>query len=65
MPATNKSRVMYILKHLQEQSDEEHPKTTTEIIDHLLSVGIEAGRKTIVSDIEQLQEARYDIFLQS
>lgn len=61
MPMTVKNRAIYILKYLQEQTDEEHAKTTTEIIEHLSSIGVEAGRKTVSDDIVQLQEAGYDI----
>ena len=61
MPNTVKNRVLYILKYLQEQTDEEHPKTTTEIIEYLSANGIEAGRKTVADDITQLQECGYDV----
>ncbi len=61
MPVINKNRVLYILNYLREWSDEEHPKTTTEIMEHLSSIGIDAGRKTVANDIEQLQEIGYDI----
>jgi len=61
MPMTVKNRAIYILKYLQEQTDEEHAKTTKEIIEHLSSIGVEAGRKTVSDDIVQLQEAGYDI----
>jgi len=61
MPVINKNRVLYILNYLREWSDEEHPKTTTEIMEHLSSIGIDAGRKTVADDIEQLQEIGYDI----
>lgn len=61
MPIIKKNRVLHVLNYLREQSDEDNPKTTTDIIAYLASIGIEAGRKTISDDIEQLQEAGYDI----
>lgn len=61
MPVTDKSRVLYIVKYLQQQTDEDNPATTTDILNHLSTFGIEAGRKTIASDIEHLQKVGFDI----
>ena len=61
MPTTVKNRVLYILKYLWETSDETHPVSTNDIIHYLAQIGIDAGRKTIAGDIEQLQECGSDI----
>jgi hypothetical protein len=61
MQTTRKNRALYILKYLMEQSDEVHTKTVYDIQAYLSELGISAGRKTIPADIEQLQEAGYDI----
>lgn len=61
MPTTIKNRILYILKYLWENTDEAHPVSTNEIISYLAQNGIEAGRKTIADDIQQLQECGYDV----
>lgn len=61
MPAETKNRVLYILKYLQEHTDENHPTTIHEINEYLDGIGIAAGRKTVADDIEQLQECGYDV----
>ena len=58
MPVENKQRPLHIYKYLLDNTDEEHPATIKDIIAYLNSIGIEigveAGRKTISDDIEEL-----------
>ena len=62
MPNNNqKSKILYILKILMEETDENHPISTKGLIDALTSYGIEAERKSIYSDIECLQDFGVDI----
>lgn len=56
-----KAKLIYILKILQEFSDEEHAVSTREIIDRLGKLDIHAERKTIYADIEELKNIGYDI----
>lgn len=56
-----KSKILYIAQLLMEQSDEAHPITTREIIEHLAMHGIRAERKTIYDDIAALQNFGMDI----
>lgn len=56
-----KLKLLYLLDFLQEQSDEEHPVSTQEIIAHLEKHGIRAERKSIYDDILCLQEYGADI----
>ena len=46
---------------LNEETDEEHPITISEVIDRLSSMGIFVTRKTVIEDIEQLVEFGIDI----
>ncbi|MBR1770869.1 MAG: WYL domain-containing protein [Lachnospiraceae bacterium] len=56
-----KVKILYILKLLQEHTDEAHPMTTAQLIDALRAEGIACERKTIYSDIAQLIDFGYDI----
>lgn len=56
-----KLKLLYILKYLQEHTDEEHPITTAELLSRLQADGISCERKTIYSDIAALVDFGYDI----
>ncbi len=58
-----KARVLCVLKHLEQKSDENHSLTATELLEMLKSDGINAERKAIYDDIEILRELGYDIGL--
>ncbi|MDD3414980.1 MAG: WYL domain-containing protein [Lachnospiraceae bacterium] len=57
----NKVRVLYLLKYLFQNTDEEHQVTTQELIDILAAQGFKANRKTVKDDIDMLTVAGYDI----
>lgn len=61
MATEAKSRILYILKFLWENTDEEHYVTTSDIVQYLKEVGIPCDRKTIPGDIEKLCEIGIDI----
>ncbi|MDD4492786.1 MAG: WYL domain-containing protein [Eubacteriales bacterium] len=61
MPSENKSRLLYIMKYLWEQTDENHPVTIADIMAHLDGMNIKTNRKTVSDDIEQLQESGLDV----
>ena len=61
MENNNKSRILYILKFLEEDSDELHPISITDIIENLGKHDIKAHRRTIMTDIESLKEFGIDI----
>lgn len=56
-----KSRILYLLKYLQENSDEDHPVSSGEIIKHLESEGIKIHRTTISADVALMVEAGIDV----
>ena len=58
-----KSRILYIKRYLEENSDEQHQKTVTDILAHLTGQGITATRKTVAQDIELLIEAGVDVVI--
>lgn len=51
-----KLKIIYVLKLLMENTDDEHVITTGEIIEKLKNYGIEAERKSIYNDIDSLEE---------
>ena len=59
--SNQKLKTLYLLKILMEQTDEQHPLSTQELIAALKQYGIDAERKSIYSDIECLQEFGTDI----
>ena len=56
-----KLKLLYIVKMLEENTDELHPMSTAEIISRLEANGIHSERKSIYDDIEKLIEFGYDI----
>ena len=62
MIANKKSSMLFVLKVLEEYSDENHYLTQQEIIDKInLLYGIELERKSIGSSLQLLEELDYDI----
>ncbi len=46
-----KLKLLYIKKYLEENTDDNHPVTVKDIIDHLASLGISAERKSVYDDL--------------
>ena len=63
MPKTQnqKLKLLYLLKILNEKTDENHCLSTQELIDELAAYGIRAERKSIYDDIECLNVFGYDV----
>jgi len=61
MSVTNKPRLLYILKILLENTDEQNTISLTDLIDRLEQNQIKAHRRTIMTDIESIQESGVDI----
>ena len=53
--SNQKMKVLYIAAALLEQSDEDHPMTAADLISYLAANGINAERKAIYDDIENLR----------
>ena len=56
-----KLKLLYILRILYEESDENHPISTAKLIEKLSGFGIGAERKSIYDDIIQLNDFGFDI----
>ncbi len=56
-----KLKLLYLMKILLEQTDEDHVLSTMELINELKRYGISAERKSIYDDIEALNEFGMDI----
>lgn len=62
MTIESKPRILYLQKILLERTDEEHPLSTTQLINILVDeYGISAHRTTVAKDIAALQEFGIDI----
>lgn len=59
--AGQKLKLLYLIKMLEENTDEQHVLSTAEIIDRLAANDIHSERKSIYDDIEKLREFGYDI----
>ncbi len=59
--ANQKLKLLYILKILEEESDEQHCISTQDLIAALQKYDISAERKSIYNDMEQLMRFGYDI----
>ncbi len=58
-----KQKILYVLKILFEESDVDHPLSSTKLIERLESYGISVERKSLYSDIRELKEFGFDIEL--
>ena len=61
--SNQKMKLLYLLKILTEQSDEEHCLSTQALIEALAAYDVKAERKSIYDDIAQLIDFGYDIVL--
>ena len=59
--ANQKLKILYIMDLLLRQSDQEHPVTLQQILDHLDAHNISAERKSIYADISALKDYGLDI----
>lgn len=59
--SNQKLKLLYILKFLSEETDEEHMLTTQQLIQKLAACGISAERKSIYENIEDLRSFGIDI----
>lgn len=56
-----KLKLLYIVKYLSENTDENHPAGTADIIAYLGANGIHSERKSLYDDMEKLCDFGYDI----
>lgn len=56
-----KLKLLYLIRLLEENTDENHPASTTQIIEYLEANGIHSERKSIYDDIAKLVDFGYDI----
>lgn len=56
-----KLKLLYIIKILSENTDEDHPISMKQLLEELETAGIQAERKTVYTDIEDLKHFGYDI----
>lgn len=59
--ANKKLKPLYLAQFLAQQTDEQHPKTMQDMLDHLERCGISAERKSIYDDLELLRAWGMDI----
>lgn len=60
---TTKSRILFLLRYLLQNTDDEHTLETNELIVILGKNGFTANRKTVRDDIHMLCDAGYDILI--
>ena len=56
-----KSRILYVKRFLEEQTDEEHPAVISDILTYLQAVGIETSRFTVARELDLLTESEVDV----
>ena len=56
-----KLKLLYIIKFLSENTDENHPASTSDIIAYLEANGVHSQRKSVYDDMEKLCNFGYDI----
>lgn len=61
MKPNSNLRPIYILRYLYENTDEEHPASTADIVAYLEENGIPTHRQTVAAETEQLSELGADI----
>ena len=60
----NKSRILFLLRYLQENTDDEHIISTNELISLFAQHGFKVNRDTIRDDVASLNEAGYEVISQ-
>ncbi len=63
MRTTTKSRILFLLRYLFENTDDEHSIDTNELISILAKNGFSANRKTVRDDVDMLCDAGYEILM--
>jgi len=58
-----KARMLQLLKMLNEETDENHPLSTNEIIAKMKELGLEVNRKTVKDDVDLLIAFGYDVVI--
>ncbi len=58
---SQKLKVLYLLKILTEETDEKHPLGAAALLERLAAYGVQAERKSVYDDIEQLRGFGCDI----
>ena len=61
MPNTETKRTLTILRYLRENTDDDHPATIAQILNHLSDQGIITTRQTVTKDIASLTAMGIDI----
>lgn len=61
MKSESQQALLLLRQYLYQQTDEQHPASVTDILAFWQQHGIQAGRKSVYTDIELLQNARMDI----
>ena len=56
-----KQKILYLAKFFLEETDQEHPATMADILAYLSRAGIEAERKSIYADLEELSLFGLDV----
>ncbi len=59
--ASNKNRLILLLRLLYENTDEQNPLTADEIVRHFAEHGIRVNRRTVMDDLASLPESGIDI----
>lgn len=60
--ASNKGRILFLLQYLQENTDENHAVSSTELVELYEKSGFSGNRKTVKDDVQELIAAGYDIY---
>ena len=59
MAVSNKrKRIFYLIEYLKNNSDEEHPLSTKDIMNYFASMGIVVDRKTLKTDLDMLMDVK-------
>lgn len=59
--ANKKLKLLYLVRFLQEETDEQHPKTLQDMLSYLAAHGITAERKSVYDDLELLSLYGMDV----
>ena len=58
---SQKMKLWVLLRYLEQETDETHSVTMTQILAHLEHLGIPAERKSVYDDLRTLEAMGYDI----